>query len=220
MVNDCNKLILHTRKFIQVRAIINEWIEKNALIEPTLLDIGCRDCVLKNCIPENVNYVGLDMAQNKHKTVTHVGSFPYDFLFSAQNFDITCALDCLEHMDDIQFGLEEMLRITSRMAVIVLPNMSHVVFRLKYLLTGRIGDKYDLRTDSGKDRHRWLTTLRQSDVFIEEIAKRNGFKFNVTHIIENSIAIGKYGYVLSQLFSFLGLNWAAWSSLYTLERRS
>lgn len=70
--------------------------------------------------------------------------------FADRSFDYVVALDLVEHLDDFEGALTELLRVSKKGIVIMLPNMGYPIFRIKYLLTGRLGDKYDLIY--GKDK--------------------------------------------------------------------
>lgn len=207
-----------SEKFKIIHQILKKYSEETSEKAPQLLDIGCRDCVLSEFVPSNICYSGLDLCQNSNKTVAYVGSFPKDFSFKPEEFNITCAVDCLEHMDELQTSLEEILKITSETSLIVLPNMAHVFYRFKFLLTGKISGKYDLYPLPGQDRHRWLTVQKQSTSFMKSIAARNGFDCSIINIKENQFMIGRIGYFLSKVFNFLGPDWSAWSTLYILNR--
>ena len=70
-------------------------------------------------------------------------------------------------------GWARILRaVTDRRLVVALPNMAWALYRLGFLFTGRLGEKYKVLpygSDDG-DRHRWLTTAEDCAKYIDEFA--------------------------------------------------
>jgi SAM-dependent methyltransferase len=140
----------------------------------TMLDVGCRKTALKPYVERFGEYKGADLFANPG--VDYVGDFSQGLPVPEQAFDVTFALDVLEHTDDIQKALDELMRVTRQFSIIILPNFAQIPRRITFLLKGSMGtDKYDLRFPTGRDRHRWLTTAEQSDAYMRDYCKERGY---------------------------------------------
>ena len=64
----------------------------------TILDIGCRDKILKKYLNENVIYQGIDFEES-HEVIAH--NLEEGIPFPDNSFDIVFALDVLEHVENI-----------------------------------------------------------------------------------------------------------------------
>ncbi|HEU5137304.1 MAG TPA: methyltransferase domain-containing protein [Steroidobacteraceae bacterium] len=153
--------------------------------ELKLLDVGCRDCVLKPHVSDLAAYEGVDLFQNDAGTVNHVVDVSRGLPMPDGSYDVVVALDLLEHLDDLQKGLDELLRVSRGHVLILLPNMAHVSYRLTFLRRGYLNDKYNLRFNQGLDRHRWLTTGVESRAFAEEYARARGVKVETQWFVDS-----------------------------------
>ena len=134
----------------------------------TILDIGCRDKILKKYLNENVIYQGIDFEES-YEVIAH--NLEEGIPFPDNSFDIVFALDILEHVENIHFLFSEILRVSKKEAIIALPNMSYWKFRLRYLKGKDISDKYVMPTKKILDRHRWLTSYNSSRNLIKALSK-------------------------------------------------
>ena len=126
-----------------------------------IVDIGARDCELKNYLSAKTNYLSIDIFQNKKGTIDIVKDVSdLDFSFINSN-DFLIALDVLEHVDDIHSLLSKIIKSKAKSILICLPNTANWKFRIHYLLFGKIpGVKYKIISKSKiLDRHRWLTPI-------------------------------------------------------------
>ena len=146
---------------------------------PRLLDVGCRGCELSAFVGDFADYEGLDLFQNAQGSVRHVLDVSRGMPFEDSEFDFVVGLDVLEHVDDFIGTLRELWRVSGSRLVLILPNMAHVLHRLRFLRTGRISPKYDLQYGAGPDRHRWFTVLDQSDRYIHEFCTENGLTLEI-----------------------------------------
>jgi hypothetical protein len=146
-----------------------------------LLDVGCRDGVLKRYLPAEIAWVGADLFQNEAGSVTHVGDLSAGLPVADRSFDIVTALDVVEHTDDMLASLTECWRIADRALIVALPNMAHLVHRLRFLASGRLGAKYDVGSESALDRHRWVTIQPQCDAMMRAFAERAGAELTIVH---------------------------------------
>jgi hypothetical protein len=187
------------------------------LARPAVLDVGCRDCVLRGHLPTDCTYHGVDLSQNRLGTVDTVLDVQRGLPMGDRSFDAVAALDVAEHVDDLERGLAEMLRVARRLLIVALPNMAHLFFRARFLATGRLGDKYDLHPGAGADRHRWLTVLPQTDAFMRAFASGFGADLEVARIAGDGRR-KRLGARLARRARLDPALWA-WSSLYVLDRR-
>jgi len=132
----------------------------------SLLDLGCRDKALKTYFAKNIQYQGIDFEESENVLSHNLEKgIPYE----DNSYDCICALDILEHLENIHFVLNEMKRVAKKEIIIALPNMYYYRFRLKYLIGFSLGAKYDLPTNKIIDRHRWITSYYNSKNLIENI---------------------------------------------------
>lgn len=143
----------------------------------SVLDVGCRDKVLKKFLNKGSVYQGIDM-ESSHEVLQH--NLENGIPFPDQSFDVVFALDVLEHVDDIHFLFKEIIRVSKYEAVIALPNMLYWKFRLRFLKGKDISKKYTFYIDPCLDRHRWLTSYSSSVKFVNH----NSFDSNITIIKE------------------------------------
>ena len=146
----------------------------------SLLDVGCRDGILKSWLPETIKYAGVDLFPGEHvlKTCNVEEGLP----FEDGEYDAVAALDLLEHTDSIWFVFDELVRVASKQIMVVLPNMYHWRNRQRFCL-GKEQDKYRLTPEPILDRHRWLTSYSASVEFINAMADKHKLK------VETSIAL-------------------------------
>jgi SAM-dependent methyltransferase len=130
----------------------------------TVLDVGCRDKVLKSFLKDDVEYQGIDY-QDGEEVLGH--NLENGIPFPDNSFDVVFALDVLEHVDNIQFLYQEIIRVAKKEAIVALPNMSYWKFRLRYLKGKDISDKYTLHVSKVLDRHRWLVSYDSALKLIE-----------------------------------------------------
>jgi len=150
--------------------------EVSRRLEPgarSLLDIGCRNGILRKYLPEEMSYTGVDLSPGPN--VTQVCNVEHGIPFADASFDAVVALDVLEHIDNIWFAFDEMVRVARRQVMVVLPNSYHFRERTRFL-RGREGGKYVLSPDPIHDRHRWLPSYRSAHAFCARQAVRHGLR--------------------------------------------
>jgi len=194
-------------KFERIRELISLRGGHNLRI----LDIGCRRQGLKPFVERFGTYVGADLIQTG--SVEYVGDFTKGIPVEDQRFDVTAALDVIEHTGDMTVALDEMMRVTRWYAIVVLPNHAHWSFRLRFLLTGRLSDKWDIGFPQSEDRHRWLTTREQSDAFLIGYATARGY-----HLVRPDSKLGLVSPVIEKTLGRLWPNFWNRNQLYILSR--
>jgi SAM-dependent methyltransferase len=176
----------------------------------SLLDVGCRDGILKSYLRPGISYTGLDIMPGPN--VDRVGNIEEGLPFADRKFDAVAALDLLEHTNNIWFAFDELVRVSRRQVIIVLPNMYHWQSRIRFLL-GRDMDKYVLPANPIMDRHRWLPSYDHARRFCIERAKMHGMS-----IKEHILFSGRRNAPVEWVFAKLSINLAAWAVMHVLER--
>jgi len=146
----------------------------------TLLDVGCRDGRLKNYLPGTIQYRGIDLSPGPF--VSKVCNIEQGIPYPDNAFDTVVALDILEHTDNIWFSFSELVRISRRQIMVVLPNSYHWKNRLRYL-RGKEADKYKLSPEPIQDRHRWLVSYTTAYAFATQMAHNSGLAVTMASIM-------------------------------------
>jgi hypothetical protein len=141
----------------------------------TLLDVGCRDAILKKSIPGHIEYVGFDIFQNENNSVDIVGDICVVDL-PANKFEVVVALDILEHLDNPYDVFRKLLKTSSKFLIVNLPNCYDLKSQYKFTVKGQLGGKYRFDLKNSLDRHRWLMNINE----IENFYKHNASEENLT----------------------------------------
>lgn len=199
---------------------LSEWILDRGV--ESVLDVGCRDGVLGRTLAERAagrtlpTYFGADFVADKDSPASVLADLSVGLPFDDGAVDMVVALDVIEHLDDFHGGLQEIFRVSGRFVGLTLPNMAHGLVRAKFLLKGRIGGKYDLHYGYGKDRHRWMTVLGQTDRYLETFATETGSRLYCIHLPASGPKTGPVERTLSVLR--FDPSWYVWVTLYLLEK--
>lgn len=154
----------------------------------TIVDVGARNRVLKGHLPSSIDYRSADFDPG------------HDFRWDLEKpidqpdgaFDFSACLDVLEHVEGIHKALKELIRITRKKVFISLPNMGFLGFRLHFLRHGTLSDKYSLLPAHQGDRHRWLTTYREIESFMDGVAvKECGCSLEKINVLEGYTRVEK-----------------------------
>jgi SAM-dependent methyltransferase len=204
-------------KFEFFTAILNSYTDsvESSATSTRLLDVGCRGCELKPYVSKLAHYEGADLVQNSEGTVDFVGDIEEGIPVPSEHYDFVVALDVVEHLEDPVAALDELLRVTRRNLFVMIPNIAHWVPRCKFLFTGRISQKYDFVFPPPRDRHRWLTTMPQSDQFFLDYAAHREVSLS-THWCLDGPRKTRAAHVLRMLGVPPSV-WV-WASLYVLSR--
>ena len=134
------------QKFFYIKNIL-----RKETIARKILDLGCRDQILKKFLPDNFIYTAVDITQNKDND-NILMDLNKKNLFEDNSYDYVFCLDIMEHLDDPIFFLKESYRICSRKIFIVLPNIAYYEKRISFLLKGDLGNKYHFSGNKYEDR--------------------------------------------------------------------
>lgn len=193
--------------------IYNKYDATNASLGPeirTVLDVGCRDAILKKHLSSGIKYTGLDLMEGPG--VDHVCNVEKGLPFGNGEFDVVVALDLLEHTDNIWFVFDELARVARRKVIVLLPNSYHWSFRLQYLLGKEMG-KYILPPEPILDRHRWLLSHNSARRFCLAHAEKGGW-----HVTERILFGGRRTLPIDWILSPLSKNAAAWATLFVFDK--
>jgi len=176
----------------------------------SLLDLGCRDGILKKYLPPEIDYSGVDLvaAPLVVKTCNVEDGIP----FPDQAFDAVVALDMLEHTDNIWFVFEEMLRVAQKQIMMVLPNCYHWRARMRFV-RGKEADKYKLSPVPIQDRHRWLTSYDTSHEFALHMAG----KYRLA-MVESIMVDDRKNILRESLARFLPKNLMSVAAFFTFSK--
>ena len=132
-----------------------------------VLDIGCREMILKEYLEGKFNYLGLDYISKKSNTSDFINhNLERGIPDNLNNIDIIVALDVLEHIENIHDVYKELFSITNKTLVVALPNMAYYKFRLNFLTKGVLSGKYLFSENKIIDRHRWIPNYQSINRFI------------------------------------------------------
>jgi len=208
-----NKLI-KTNKF----QFIKDYIVENNI--KTILDVGCRDCILKKYVGDVVDdYKGCDLFQNEDDTVDYILNIEEGLPFKDNSFDCVVALDLVEHLNGFEEGVIELLKVAKKDLILMLPNMSHFYFRLRFLLLGNISGKYSLDSataNKNSDRHRWVTVLKETNTYMDNFCRKNGLRLEIYDYIgpgpkmKSFASLGRFFHMPKSLY--------VWSTIYVIKK--
>ena len=177
----------------------------------SVLDVGCRDGVLRKSLNSDIKYTGVDLVQGE--SVTKVCNVEEGLPFESNSFDAVVALDLLEHTDNIWYVFDELARVARSQIVVVFPNMYHWKHRLTYL-SGKEMGKYRLTAEPILDRHRWLTSHDSSKAFCEQMTRKHNLRMR-----ELVLAGGRRTFLADVGLSIVSRNLGAWATMFIFEKK-
>src|SRR3712207_544357 len=119
----------------------DRWQVISDLIGPSpaaVLDVGCRARELERHLPAGTPYTGLDLFPPADVIASADEPLPFD----DDRFGTVVLADVLEHLEHPHAALDEAMRVATDGVVLLLPNLYHLLSRLRYL-AGRTVDKYE-----------------------------------------------------------------------------
>ncbi len=152
-------------RIVEVGKLIGKMTDANSL-----LDVGCRDGILKRHINREVEYFGADLFDNGSH-VKYVGDIMHvDF---DRKFDIVSAIDILEHLEQPTNAFEKLMELSNKYIIISLPNCYDLKKRYSFAVHGTLGGKYKFSSGEILDRHRWIMSAEEIDDFYKSIAAKH-----------------------------------------------
>lgn len=137
-----------------------------------VLDVGCAEMVLKKLRPD-LQYTGIDIdgAPDLKLNLEKIDRLP----FEDEAFDVTVCTDVLEHLDNLHFIFQELVRVTARTLIVSLPN--NWANARQPIERGRGSFMfYGLPIDPPADRHKWFFGYTEAVNFFRGIAPRHGLE--------------------------------------------
>ena len=161
----------------------------------TILDVGCRDGILRQHVSCNIDYFGSDL-NDTGSHVNFVGDFQqYEF---DRKFSAVIALDVIEHLDTPVNAINKMIHLSDKYVIVSLPNCYDMKYRYNYLIKGHLGGHYVFDNTERLDRHRWVMNYEEICRFYREKAEEFDLELEIVPI--------KYGTgKLNNLTHFVGL---------------
>jgi len=181
----------------------------------SIIDLGSRDKVLKKFIPDNWVYTGVDKFSEDNDYVLDLNK---DFDTIKGNYDFLSALDIVEHLDDPISFIEDCKKRTNKMMFINIPNAAYYSFRLKFLFTGSLTEKFHFSGDSNDDRHRWFTNYDNAINFVNQ-KLNNDFTINIDKIYKTRNKLRLLYWIEKFLGNFFP-NLFCWAILITYKKNA
>jgi hypothetical protein len=132
-----------------------------------VLDIGCRDKILKSKLKGEFKYIGIDFSENIHDEEILIHNLETGIPSNIKKVDIITAIDVLEHLENIHDIYKQLFLVSNKLIVIALPNLAYYKFRINFLIHGTLSGKYSFNVNKTNDRHRWLPDCNSIDKFIK-----------------------------------------------------
>ncbi len=158
------------RVSIANRLVRSEFIARRfaPYLRGKVLDVGCDKAHLRRLIA-GLDYTGLDVSGEPDLVINleQIQRLPFD----DNTFDCVVCSDVLEHVDNLHWNFEELVRVMKGHAIISLPNNWANARRAIGRGRGSIGH-YGLPPAPPADRHKWFFSLEEGRVFMEAQAGR------------------------------------------------
>ena len=195
------------QKFFFIQKIL-----KKETKEKKILDLGCRNQILKKFVPNNFIYTGVDITQNENND-NILMDLNRKILFDDYSFDYVFCLDIMEHLDDPISFLKETLRVCNEKIFIVLPNIAYYEKRISFLLNGNLGNKYHFSGNKSDDRHKWFTNF----FLIKNFFEKKSVNYEIHNILKTRNKL-KFIMYLEKLLSKQMPNIFSWSFLIIINK--
>jgi len=115
--------------------------------------------------------------------------------FEDAQFDLVCAFDVLEHIENIHSITEDMIRVSGKYVLMSLPNSLRDVMSIfkdkrvdieKRDVRGVYSKYYGLPLTAPQDRHRWWLTIEDIAEYFLVMSKRKSFSVVFFSTLQNS----------------------------------
>lgn len=104
--------------------------------------------------------------------------------FSDNEYECVCCFNVLEHLENFHKMTDELIRVSSKKIFISLPVSSAMFLNIlrnkkkKNVQDGYHFKFYGLPIEVPNDRHRWLLTVKDIEVFFENLVKKKNLDLN------------------------------------------
>jgi hypothetical protein len=140
-----------------------------------VLDVGARSGIFRQAVENQpCDYFALDL----QPPADIIANAEQGLTFRNASFDTVIALDVLEHTNEFHRAFAEICRIASKWVVLSLPNIYVLETRWRFLRGRPIGGKYGLPVEPVNDRHRWVLSFREAQLFCSVRALVEGFELS------------------------------------------
>ena len=182
----------------------------------TLLDVGCRDQILKKFINNNISYTGIDIQQNKEGT-NIIKNLNRELNINDNSYDVVTALDVIEHIEEPVKVIENLIKISKKKLIINLPNIAYYEARYKFLIYGNLSEKYHFSGFKKDDRHYWFTNY----FMILEFFKKNfdNYSYQIIPVFKTRNKL-KILFFLEKMLSKILPNLFTWSIIIILKKKN
>lgn len=148
-------------------------------LDGTVLDVGCFEAPLRDLL-KAATYTGIDFCGNPDlkidlETMTRL---PFD----KDSYRAVLCIDTLEHLENLHFVFDEVVRVSSQFIIASLPNCWCDARCPIEKGRGQFGH-YGLPTTRPQDRHKWFFSMSEAREFTDAKARAHGIE-----IIEQFVA--------------------------------
>ena len=179
---------INSRGFQFVRKIAKEIDKKNKF----LLDLGAGNCIFKNYF-KRLDYLSLDIAQNKNKSINIIANINKKFPFKKNKFDYVLSTQVLEHLENPHHFFKEVNRILKKNGKM-------------FLTTNYIYEPHMIPNDYFRFTKYGLRLLAEKNGFmVERISPQGGYYQTIFYLLSNFIEIRNiplFSFALFVIFFF------------------
>ena len=153
------------------------WLKYGEILKGRLLDVGADECHLREHVPADVEYTGMDLAEKEDLLCVNLEQEPIPAADGA--YDVVICLDVLEHLDNVHEVFGELCRVTSQWLILSLPNPWSAFFDYLVSQQHRSGGNlqhYGLPVERPSHWHKWFYAASQAKVFVEVFALKHGME--------------------------------------------
>jgi len=198
----------------------NEFIANKIgfLNEETLLDIGCRDMILKKYLKGKFKYIGIDYQNNINTSKDFINWNLENGIPKISNIDVITAIDVLEHLENIHDVFSSLFLLSKKKIIIALPNMGYYKFRMNFFFTGCLSGKYIFSDKKIFDRHRWIPNYQSINYFVKTNTPENWKITEYNYIAERKR--NYFFYFIEKLLSKIFPSFFVYEKIYFFNKNN
>lgn len=149
-------------------------------LKQKVVDIGCYQAPLRDLLTD-CEYIGVDMAGDPDIKFNLDTTEPLPF--QSHEFDCVLCIEVLEHLDNLHFVFNELIRISKQYIIISLPNCWRDA-RGKIERGKGAFLHYGLPLKKPSDRHKWFFNCQQVEEFFRYQADEHGLTIREFFVTE------------------------------------